>query len=102
MRFNGPEYDPQHDKTRLSKQHERIKELMKDGRWRTIQEISEITNDPGPSVSAQLRHLRKERFGGFLIERRSRGNRIKGLFEYRLAVSADKNGQMELLKKGDK
>lgn len=82
--FNGPEYVTKKDHIRLGKQHERIKALMLDGKWRTLEEISGSTNDPVASISAQLRHLRKERFGAFLIERRSRGNRSGGLFEYRL------------------
>ncbi len=59
---------------------------MLDGAWRTVSEISEVTGDPQPSVSAQLRHLRKPRFGSYIIERRSRGDRKRGLFEYRLLV----------------
>lgn len=41
--------------------------------------------DPAASVSAQLRHLRKPRFGGFVVEKRPRGDRERGLWEYRLA-----------------
>ena len=57
---------------------------MIDGEWRTLSEIEFITGDPQASISAQLRHLRKERFGGYLVELRSRGDRENGLFEYRL------------------
>lgn len=84
MRFNGPEYDPKFDETRLSRQHERIKTLMLDGTWRTISGISKVTGDPEASVSAQLRHLRKIRFGSYQVERRPRGDRVGGLFEYRV------------------
>jgi len=66
--FNGPEYRTGADHKRLSKQHERIRDLMQDGNWRTIEEISDITGYPQASVSAQLRHLRKPRFGSFIID----------------------------------
>ena len=84
MKFNGPDYIPLEDNSRLEKQHERIRNLMIDGQWRTLSEIATHTKDPQASISAQLRHLRKPRFGRFKIEKRSRGERKKGLFEYRL------------------
>ncbi len=84
MRFNGPDYIHKIDSPRLSSQHERIKNVMLDGQWRTLNEIAEITGDPESSVSAQLRHLRKPRFGSFIIQKRRRGNIGSGLFEYRL------------------
>ncbi len=82
--FNGPEYRPEEDKARLTGQALRVRSFMLDGAWRTVSEISESLGDPAPSVSAQLRHLRKPRFGSYIIERRSRGDRKRGLFEYRL------------------
>ncbi len=57
---------------------------MRDGKWRTLDEIATFTGDPHASVSAQLRHLRKARFGGHKVEKRARGDRHCGLFEYRL------------------
>lgn len=83
-RFNGPEYKTKSDNIRLGNQQNRIKALMIDGQWRTLNEISKITGDPAASVSAQLRHLRKERFGSYTLERRPRKHRDSGLFEYRL------------------
>lgn len=85
-RFNGPEYSPEHDKARLSDQHIRIRELMLDGRWRSLAEIAALTGDPQSSVSAQLRHLRKERFGSYVVDRRKRGDRKRGLFEYQVRM----------------
>lgn len=82
--FNGPEYDPKHDKVRLTGQIQRVWDCMRDGRWRTLGEISAVTRDPPASVSAQLRHLRKEKFGAHVVERRARGDRDRGLYEYRL------------------
>jgi hypothetical protein len=93
--FNGPEYDPQYDLVRLTGQIKRVYTLMEDGRWRTLDEIHQGTNDPHASVSAQLRHLRKPRFGSHTVDRRARGDRSKGLFEYRLVIPQGQ--QRELL-----
>ena len=88
FRFNGPDYVPELDDVRLTGQVLRIFGLMKDGKWRTLSEIEEITKDPQASISAQLRHLRKERFGSHTIEkRRVEGKEKSGLFEYRLLVN---------------
>ena len=81
MRFNGPDYQPERDNERLSLQHFRVRDLMSDGAWRTLAQISEETGDPPASVSAQLRHLRKPRFGAHVVEKRYLG---EGLFEYRV------------------
>jgi hypothetical protein len=40
--------------------------------WRTLGEIARATRYPEPSVSAQLRHLRKSRFGGYRVKKRLR------------------------------
>ena len=93
--FNGPEYDPSHDLVRLTGQIKRVYDLMQDGTWRTLDEIHRRTNDPHASISAQLRHLRKPRFGSHIVERRARGDRSQGLYEYRLVIP--KGNQMELL-----
>lgn len=83
-RFNGSDYDSAKDQDRLTGQIKRIFDLMKDGSWRTLSEIEHSTGDPPASISAQLRHLRKPRFGGFLVDKRRRGAAESGLFEYRL------------------
>lgn len=83
--FNGPAYQPELDFSRLISQNEKIKSLMLDGVWRTLKQIAAMTGFPEGSVSAQLRHLRKIKFGAYLVERRSCGDRAVGLFEYRIA-----------------
>lgn len=82
--FNGPEYDPAVDQARLTGQLKRVYDTMHDGAWRTLDEIAKVTGDPHASISAQLRHLRKARFGGYVVERQARGDRKHGLFEYRV------------------
>jgi hypothetical protein len=42
------------------------------GTWLTLQELSLLTHYGEASISAQLRHLRKRQFGGFVVEKRQR------------------------------
>lgn len=79
--FDGAGYEPERDNVRLLSQHERVRDLMLDGEWRGLEEIAGLTGDPAASVSAQLRHLRKARFGGYVVTRRYRG---EGLYEYQV------------------
>lgn len=87
FRFNGPAYEKATDQGRLTGQILRVFSLMCDGKWRTLVEIARETRDPEASISAQLRHLRKARFGSHTVERRNRGDREQGLYEYRLVVN---------------
>ncbi len=80
--FDGADYEPARDDARLTSQLRRIWNVISDGRWYSLEDISQGAGAPTPSVSAQLRHLRKPRFGAHRIERRHRG---RGLYEYRLA-----------------
>ena len=84
MQFDGATYTEEQDQRRLTGQILRVFSLMKDAQWRTLAEIEQITGDPQASISAQLRNLRKERFGWHNVEKRHRGVLQQGLFEYRL------------------
>ena len=66
---HGPAYDPVIDGAPLRRQHEVIRDymLVHTHEWLTLAEISASTNFPEASVSAQLRHLRKQRFGSYLV-----------------------------------
>jgi hypothetical protein len=88
--FDGPAYDPETDKDRLANQLGRIYECMKDSTWRTLEEIHAKTGDPVASISAQLRHLRKPRFGSYRVERQHRGDPANGLYEYRVLPPVDR------------
>lgn len=68
LTFEGPDLKA-HDHRRLKGQLDRVRDLMIDGRWRGLAEIAKLTGDPVASVSAQLRHLRKARFGGYTVNR---------------------------------
>ena len=82
-RFNGSDYQHDRDAPRLTGQLQRIVALMRDGQWRTLSEIAAATGAPEASVSAQLRHARKPRFGSHVVEKVHEGN---GLFRYRLTL----------------
>lgn len=84
--FQGSDYFPLFDQKRLSKQYLRIFELMSDGKWRTLDEIARYTGDPHASISAQLRHFRKEAHGQHTVNKQRRGDPTQGLFEYQLLV----------------
>ncbi len=80
--FDGADYVDSRDRPRLRGQIRDVYEFIADGRWRTLNDIVAATGHPHASVSAQLRHLRKAKFGAHAIERRHVGH---GLYEYRLA-----------------
>lgn len=86
VRFNGADYQSERDNKRLAGQLLRVFDCMKGGAWRTLPEIAKITGDPEASISAQLRHLRKERFGGHTV---IRGYVSNGLYRYRLIVRSN-------------
>ena len=85
-KFDGSDYEHEHDNVRLSGQIQRVYDAIKDGDWYTLDQINRITGDPHASVSAQLRNLRKERFGSHVVEKRYKGNRASGLWEYSLEI----------------
>ena len=87
--FNGPEYVEEFDLDRLTGQIRRVYNCMADGCWRTLDQIADQTGDPHASISAQLRHLRKERFGSHTVNKKRAGglHAIHGLFVYQLIVS---------------
>jgi hypothetical protein len=61
--------------------------------WMTLGELARKTKFPEASISAQLRHLRKEEHGAYDVERRRRGwqealrtNTLERVWEYRLRI----------------
>jgi len=88
--FDGETYIPELDKVRLTGMLGRVYEVMKDGNWHTLRQLSEKVRGSEASVSARIRDLRKEKFGGFEVERR-RGLLNYSTHYYRLIV-----GQTEL------
>lgn len=81
--FDGVTYDPDQDHHRLKGQLWRVFQLMSDGRWRTLAEIANEAGGSEASVSARLRDLRKETYGGREVQR----ERVSGgLWQYRMKV----------------
>tara|TARA_R110000824_G_scaffold368436_1_gene557756 strand:- start:1185 stop:1535 length:351 start_codon:yes stop_codon:yes gene_type:complete len=83
-RFDGSDYDPDRDDARLTGQLLRIVQCMNDSRWRTLPDIERETGAPAASISAQLRHLRKPRFGGHTVNKDYMGN---GVWQYQLVMN---------------
>jgi hypothetical protein len=94
--FHGAVYEPQFDETRLRGQLFRIFLCMKDGKWRTLQEIS-VAAHPAPeaSVSALLRLFKRpvSKGGyGLKVNKARRGDPKNGLWEYQLEVNNNGRG----------
>jgi hypothetical protein len=86
---HGPAYVPEIDGPRLTPQRDEIRDLMLSandcGTWHTLLEIHRMTGHGESSISAQLRNLRKAEFGSYILEKRPRGDRARGLWEYQLS-----------------
>lgn len=91
---NIPEYDrregadivTERDSPRLQDQMRVLKDIMDDHRWHTLGELEAMTDFPQASISAQIRHLRKKRFGGHIVDRKYLGN---GCYAYRLRADGE-------------
>ncbi len=81
--FGGSTYSPSADGVRLTGHLGRVYDLMKDGVWRTITQIAELTSGSEPGTSARLRDLRKPQHGGHTVERR-RSQFQNSVYEYRM------------------
>lgn len=79
--FDGKTFVAERDGERLSKQSIRVFNLMRDGKWRSLQEISAATGYPQASISARLRDFRKPQFGAHTVNREYVE---RGLFRYQL------------------
>lgn len=82
--FDGVTYSAERDGERLTRQLDRVRNLMADGQWRDLQTLVIRCGGTTASVSARLRDLRKPRFGGYTVERR---HVAEGWFEYRMVRS---------------
>src|ERR1700680_869994 len=52
------------------------------GAWMTLRELARLTRYGEPSISAQLRHLRRVEFGGYALEKRVRQAEVVGSAEH--------------------
>jgi hypothetical protein len=79
--FSGATFDRERDGNRLAKQYLTVFTLMRDGQWRTLDQIAGLTGAPTHSASARLRDMRKKRHGSHTVLREYIA---KGIFRYRL------------------
>ena len=93
MFFDGETYDHARDQVRLGKQAYAVFNVMQDGRWRSLRQISDAAGCPEASASARLRDFRKERFGSHAVERENRGG---GNWWYRLTPNKGVDIQAKL------
>lgn len=81
-------------RTVVPTQREVLRDVMlavgKYGAWMTLRELGRLTRYGETSISAQLRHLRKTKCGGYVLEKRVRKAEIVSseehfvVWEYRL------------------
>jgi len=78
----GTTFDPARDAERLAGQHATVLGIMRDGVWRTLYQLEQLTGIPTQSISARLRDFRKRKFGAYTVERRRVSD---GTWEYRVS-----------------
>lgn len=93
--FSGTTYTREVDEKRLTDQLRLVYRLMRDGQWRSVEEVAGLTELRNTrSVEAQLRNLRKPYFGGYhtlqnpeghFVLRRNR-NGQRGFSEYKIMI----------------
>ena len=86
--FDGDDIVQERDKPRLTRRLSLIYNYMKDGCWCDVREVAGYLAANGmwsseTSVSANIRNLRKDKFGGYTVER---VHIAGGYYRYRLVV----------------
>lgn len=86
--FGGKTFDPEKDEVRLAGVLAAVHDVMEDGKWRTLFQISNALSAKGiqateAGVSARLRDLRKPQYGARTVLR-ERVPEASGLWRYRL------------------
>lgn len=89
--FDGETFDLDRDGERLTGQLDRVRNLMRDGRWRTLAEIAARVDGSETAVSARLRDLRKPRFGSYTVEREYIR---QGVWRYRVLPCNPENAEV--------
>lgn len=80
--FDGETFDKKKDGLRLGRQLLAVRDYMTGRGWVTISEVAAAVSGSQTGVAAAMRSLRKEKFGGHLVE--SRRRKETGLWEYQL------------------
>ena len=83
VKFQGSDYAEEFDYGRLSGALRRVYDAMKCGQWQTTFETAERASVKNhETVTRMRRHIKN--MDGHSIEKRRRGNKEDGLFEYRI------------------
>jgi len=88
--FDGDDYNHLRDFQRLSRQIQKIYDVMRDSAWRSLRDIAEITGFSEASISAQLRNLRKKRFGSHKVDKE---RQPEGHYLYRVVPTDSQSAQ---------
>ena len=72
-RTYGPAFDEALDGKRVRTDIERIRDFMWGNGWWTLKALETVLDIPQATISADLRHLRKERFGSYQVDKVRRG-----------------------------
>ena len=92
MPFDGETYRRDLDMGRLKTQLDRVYTcLRRDPRWWTLSELQAVCGGSEAGVSARVRDLRKDKFGGNEVERQ-RGD--GGLWRYRMVVGEPRQREL--------
>ena len=83
LHFHGPDITEEENK-KMSAAMLRVFSLMKDGQWRTLENLMNVIGSPTQSIAIYLRAFREKRYGGHIVNKRKVG---KGrIFEYQLII----------------
>lgn len=93
--FSGKSVKTMKDHDRLEKQFVAIMRVMMDGKWRTVDEIHQLTGFLHTSISAQLRNLRKIGFGSHTV---NPNERDRALWEFQVILNTKDPIAQQLLK----
>jgi hypothetical protein len=81
---DGQSYSRERDLERLDSAMGRIFRLLGDGRWHTVEEMTDAGRCSPTGATARYRDLSKPKFGGFKTESKNFGG---GLWKYRRVIS---------------
>lgn len=83
---DGKTFSAAFDAERLARQHAIVWDVMKDGEWHLLSEVSALTGQPEASCSSRIRDFRKAKWGGHTVHSRRRPGTDprSGVWEYRL------------------
>jgi hypothetical protein len=90
----------EHDATQFAAIRDLMLEASTRGDWLTLAEIAASTEFGEASISAQLRHLRKPRFGHYRVEKRRRDLCTNAVLDFAGAGCVDKRREPQMFQRG--